>query len=54
MAAFTPVAYLGTSVFLSAVAVKASREDSLGLVGLSVSLALLAFAESQISRHGPN
>ena len=43
MAALTSVAYLGTSVFLSAVAVKTSRKDSLGLVGVSVSLALLAF-----------
>lgn len=43
MAALTPIAYFGTSVFLSAVAVKTSQKDNLGLIGLSVSLALLAF-----------
>ena len=43
MAAFAPVAFFGTSIFLSALAIKASPKDSLGLIGLSVSLALLAF-----------
>ena len=43
MAALTPFVYLGISVFLNAVAVKTSRKESLGFVGLSVSLALLAF-----------
>ena len=43
MAALAPVAYFCTSVLVSAVAVRASPKDSQGLIGLSVSLALLAF-----------
>ena len=43
MAALAPIAYLCASVFLSAVAVKAPQKDNLGLIGLSISLALLAF-----------
>ena len=43
MAGLVPVAYFCTSIFLSAVAVRASSKDSHGLTGLSVSLALLAF-----------
>ena len=43
MAALAPVAYFCTSVFLSAVAIRAPPKESQGLIGLSVSLALLAF-----------
>ena len=43
MAALAPIAYFGSSVLLSALAIQASRQDNLGLIGLSVSLALLAF-----------
>ena len=43
MAALAPTTYLCTSIFLSAVALKASQKDRLGLIGLSVSLAVLAF-----------
>ena len=43
MAALAPIAYFGSSVLLSALALQASPKDSLGLIGLSVSLALLAF-----------
>ena len=43
MEALAPVAYLCTSIFLSAVANRSSPKNSLGLIGLSVSLALLAF-----------
>lgn len=43
MAALTPIAYLCTSITLSALALRASRKDTVGLIGLSVSLALLAF-----------
>ena len=43
MAALAPIAYFGSSVLLSALAIQASSKDSLGLIGLSVSLALLAF-----------
>ena len=43
MAAFVPIAYFCAAVFTSTVAVRASPKDSLGLLGLSVSLALLAF-----------
>ena len=43
MAALTPITYFCTSVVLGAIAVKNPREDNLGLLGLSVSLALLAF-----------
>ena len=43
MSARAPVACFCTSAFLSAVAVRASPKDRLGLLGLSVSLALLAF-----------
>ncbi|KAM0801673.1 membrane bound O-acyl transferase family-domain-containing protein [Usnea florida] len=45
MAALTPFTYLCTSVVLGAIAVKNPREDNLGLLGLSTSLALLAFRE---------
>lgn len=45
MPALAPIAYFCTSVLLSALAVKASRKDNLGLIGLSVSLALLAFRQ---------
>ena len=43
MAALVPIVYFGSSVLLSALAIQASPKDSLGLIGLSVSLALLAF-----------
>ena len=43
MAALAPIIYFGSSVLLSALATQASPKDSLGLNGLSVSLALLAF-----------
>ena len=43
MAALIPIAYLCTSVFMGALALRASQKDTLGLIGLSVSLALLAF-----------
>ncbi|CAF9917101.1 MAG: hypothetical protein ALECFALPRED_011038 [Alectoria fallacina] len=43
MAALAPIACLRASGFLSAVAVKAPQKDNLGLIGLSISLALLAF-----------
>ena len=43
MAALAPIAYFGSSVLLSALAIQASSKDSPGLIGLSVSLALLAF-----------
>ena len=43
MAALVPIAYFGSSVLLSALAIQVSPKDSLGLTGLSVSLALLAF-----------
>ena len=43
MAALAPIAYFGSSVLLSALAIQASPKDRLGLIGLSVSLALLAF-----------
>ena len=43
MAALTPVVCLCTSIVLSALALRVSQKDTLGLIGLSVSLALLAF-----------
>ena len=43
MAALTPITNFCTSVVLGAIAVKNPREDNLGLLGLSASLALLAF-----------
>ena len=43
MTALAPIAYFNSSVLLSALAIRASQKDSLGLIGLSVSLALLAF-----------
>ena len=43
MAALAPIAYFGSSVSLSALAIQASPKDSVGLIGLSISLALLAF-----------
>ena len=43
MAVLAPIAYFGISVLLSALAIQASPKDRLGLIGLSVSLALLAF-----------
>ena len=43
MTALIPLAFFCTSVVLGAIAVKAPRADSLGLLGLSTSLALLAF-----------
>ena len=43
MTALTPITYFCTSVVLGAIAVKNRRKDSLGLLGLSTSLALLAF-----------
>ena len=43
MAALAPVAYFGSSVLLSALAIQASPKDNLGLIGLSVSMAHLAF-----------
>ena len=43
MAALAPIAYFGISVLLSALAIQASPKDRLGLIGLSISLALLAF-----------
>ena len=45
MAALTPFTYFCTAVVLGAIAVKNPREDNLGLLGLSTSLALLAFRE---------
>lgn len=43
MAALAPIAYFGSSVLLSALAIQASPKDNLGLIGLSVSMAHLAF-----------
>ena len=43
MSAFIPIAYFCTSVSLGAVALRALPRDSLGLLGLSISLALLTF-----------
>ena len=43
MTALASIAYFGSSVLLSALAIRASQKDILGLIGLSVSLALLAF-----------
>ena len=43
MTALTPITYFCTSVVLGAIAVKNPRENNLGLLGLSASLALLAF-----------
>ena len=43
MAALVPIAYFSSSVLLSALAIQSSPKDSLGLIGLSVSMALLAF-----------
>ena len=43
MAAFVPIAYFAASVFTSAIAFRASPKDRLGILGLSVSLALLAY-----------
>ena len=43
MASLAPIAYFGSSILLSALAIRTSQKDSLGLIGLSISLALLAF-----------
>ena len=43
MTALVPITYSCTSVVLGAIAVTAPRADSLGLLGLSASLALPAF-----------